>query len=202
MPTGDPRRGPECRGRDTAPPDRVVDCEDPRDPRAPASQLQRRRPDSPVPARDSPRTSVASSDTVQRHAIRDIADRAAGHSRPRSRLRQKPHGGRLRVALAFPNTYFVGMSNLGLPDGLPPLQRRWTTSCASGCSCRRSRSSPAARPAIAAPDAGVADARSPTSTCSPSRCRSSGTTRTSSRCCAWRACPLRAAERDAGIRSS
>src|SRR5262245_22244246 len=24
----------------------------------------------------------------------------------------KPHGGRLRVALAFPNTYFVGMSNL------------------------------------------------------------------------------------------
>ena len=27
---------------------------------------------------------------------------------------QKPHGGRLRVALAFPNTYFVGMSSLGL----------------------------------------------------------------------------------------
>src|SRR3989454_12259101 len=26
---------------------------------------------------------------------------------------KKPHGGRLRVALAFPNTYFVGMSNLG-----------------------------------------------------------------------------------------
>src|SRR4029453_18023690 len=25
----------------------------------------------------------------------------------------KPHGGRLRGALAFPNTYFVGMSNLG-----------------------------------------------------------------------------------------
>ena len=25
----------------------------------------------------------------------------------------KPHGGRLRVALAFPNTYFVGMSSLG-----------------------------------------------------------------------------------------
>jgi radical SAM superfamily enzyme YgiQ (UPF0313 family) len=25
----------------------------------------------------------------------------------------KPHGGRLRVALAFPNTYWVGMSNLG-----------------------------------------------------------------------------------------
>jgi radical SAM superfamily enzyme YgiQ (UPF0313 family) len=27
---------------------------------------------------------------------------------------RKPHGGRLRVALAFPNTYFVGMSNLGI----------------------------------------------------------------------------------------
>ncbi len=27
---------------------------------------------------------------------------------------QKPHGGRLRVALAFPNTYYVGMSSLGL----------------------------------------------------------------------------------------
>jgi radical SAM superfamily enzyme YgiQ (UPF0313 family) len=26
---------------------------------------------------------------------------------------KKPHGGRLRVALAFPNTYWVGMSNLG-----------------------------------------------------------------------------------------
>ncbi len=26
---------------------------------------------------------------------------------------RKPHGGRLRVALAFPNVYFVGMSNLG-----------------------------------------------------------------------------------------
>jgi radical SAM superfamily enzyme YgiQ (UPF0313 family) len=26
---------------------------------------------------------------------------------------QKPHGGHLRVALAFPNTYFVGMSSLG-----------------------------------------------------------------------------------------
>src|ERR1700688_445195 len=26
---------------------------------------------------------------------------------------RKPHGDRLRVALAFPNTYWVGMSNLG-----------------------------------------------------------------------------------------
>src|SRR5213075_707604 len=27
---------------------------------------------------------------------------------------RKPHGNRLRVALSFPNTYWVGMSNLGL----------------------------------------------------------------------------------------
>jgi radical SAM superfamily enzyme YgiQ (UPF0313 family) len=36
----------------------------------------------------------------------DILQREVGYVR-------KPHGGRLRVALAFPNTYFVGMSNLG-----------------------------------------------------------------------------------------
>jgi radical SAM superfamily enzyme YgiQ (UPF0313 family) len=38
---------------------------------------------------------------------RDTISREVGYVR-------KPHGGRLRVALAFPNTYFVGMSNLGL----------------------------------------------------------------------------------------
>src|SRR5438045_4385684 len=38
---------------------------------------------------------------------RDVLSREVGFIR-------KPHGGRLRVALAFPNSYFVGMSNLGL----------------------------------------------------------------------------------------
>jgi radical SAM superfamily enzyme YgiQ (UPF0313 family) len=38
---------------------------------------------------------------------RDVLAREVGFVR-------KPHGGRLRVALCFPNTYFVGMSNLGL----------------------------------------------------------------------------------------
>jgi radical SAM superfamily enzyme YgiQ (UPF0313 family) len=42
----------------------------------------------------------------QRERARDILSREVGYIR-------KPHGGRLRVALAFPNTYFVGMSNLG-----------------------------------------------------------------------------------------
>jgi radical SAM superfamily enzyme YgiQ (UPF0313 family) len=38
---------------------------------------------------------------------RDVLSREVGVVR-------KSHGGRLRVALSFPNTYFVGMSNLGL----------------------------------------------------------------------------------------
>src|SRR5258706_1943075 len=40
-------------------------------------------------------------------AARDVLSKEVGYIR-------KPHGGRLRVALCFPNTYFVGMSNLGL----------------------------------------------------------------------------------------
>jgi radical SAM superfamily enzyme YgiQ (UPF0313 family) len=43
---------------------------------------------------------------IDRGRPRDVLSREIGYIR-------KPHGGRLRVALAFPNTYFVGMSNLG-----------------------------------------------------------------------------------------
>jgi radical SAM superfamily enzyme YgiQ (UPF0313 family) len=42
----------------------------------------------------------------QRERARQILAKEVGYV-------SKPHGGRLRVALAFPNTYFVGMSNLG-----------------------------------------------------------------------------------------
>jgi radical SAM superfamily enzyme YgiQ (UPF0313 family) len=42
----------------------------------------------------------------QRDRARDVLSREVGYVR-------KPHGGRLRVALAFPNTYYVGMSSLG-----------------------------------------------------------------------------------------
>jgi radical SAM superfamily enzyme YgiQ (UPF0313 family) len=42
----------------------------------------------------------------QREIAREILSREVGYV-------TKPHGGKLRVALAFPNTYFVGMSNLG-----------------------------------------------------------------------------------------
>jgi radical SAM superfamily enzyme YgiQ (UPF0313 family) len=42
----------------------------------------------------------------QRQRAREILSKEVGYVR-------KPHGGRMRVALSFPNTYFVGMSNLG-----------------------------------------------------------------------------------------
>jgi radical SAM superfamily enzyme YgiQ (UPF0313 family) len=42
----------------------------------------------------------------QRMQAREILAREVGHVR-------KPHADRLRIALAFPNTYYVGMSNLG-----------------------------------------------------------------------------------------
>src|ERR1700749_2103470 len=42
----------------------------------------------------------------QRERAHELLSQEVGYVR-------KPHGGKLRVALAFPNTYFVGMSNLG-----------------------------------------------------------------------------------------
>jgi radical SAM superfamily enzyme YgiQ (UPF0313 family) len=42
----------------------------------------------------------------QRERALDLLSKEVGYVR-------KPHGGKLRIALAFPNTYFVGMSNLG-----------------------------------------------------------------------------------------
>jgi len=42
----------------------------------------------------------------QRERALEILSKEIGYVR-------KPHGGRLRIALAFPNTYWVGMSNLG-----------------------------------------------------------------------------------------
>ena len=42
----------------------------------------------------------------QRERAIDLLSKEVGYVR-------KPHGGKLRVALAFPNTYFVAMSNLG-----------------------------------------------------------------------------------------
>jgi radical SAM superfamily enzyme YgiQ (UPF0313 family) len=67
-----------------------------------------------VPAPVAPRRSFnrafrrdAGGPADARTAAREVLAREVGYQR-------KSHGGRLRVALAFPNTYFVGMSNLGL----------------------------------------------------------------------------------------
>ena len=57
------------------------------------------------PAR-SARSAGAAAQDLKAQA-RDTLTREVGFVR-------KSHGGRLRVALSFPNTYFVGMSNLGL----------------------------------------------------------------------------------------
>jgi len=43
---------------------------------------------------------------LQRERARETLAKETGYV-------QKPHGDRLRIALAFPNTYWVGMSNLG-----------------------------------------------------------------------------------------
>src|SRR5213594_4071950 len=61
----------------------------------------------------------------ERRGARDAADvlsREVGFIR-------KPHGGRLRVALAFPNTYFVGMSNLGFQTVYRLFNERDTVVC-------------------------------------------------------------------------
>jgi len=62
------------------------------------------RPSRPRPASRSAAKLVS---TDPRGQARERLAREVGFIR-------KTHGGRLRVALAFPNTYFVGMSNLGL----------------------------------------------------------------------------------------
>jgi radical SAM superfamily enzyme YgiQ (UPF0313 family) len=58
------------------------------------------------PARSARPFGASDGQDLRAHA-RETLTREVGFVR-------KPHGGRLRVALAFPNTYFVGMSNLGL----------------------------------------------------------------------------------------
>jgi radical SAM superfamily enzyme YgiQ (UPF0313 family) len=56
-----------------------------------------------TPERSARRTGSQS----QRDLARDTLSREVGYV-------LKPHTGKLRIALCFPNTYFVGMSNLGL----------------------------------------------------------------------------------------
>ena len=61
----------------------------------------------------SPRPPLAGVRLVQFMKIWEHRERARATLAREVGYVQKPHGGRLRVALAFPNTYFVGMSSLG-----------------------------------------------------------------------------------------
>ena len=70
----------------------------------------------------------------QRERALELLSKEVGYVR-------KPHGGKLRVALAFPNTYFVGMSNLGFQT-VYKLFNEEPTSSASAFFCRRRASSP------------------------------------------------------------
>jgi radical SAM superfamily enzyme YgiQ (UPF0313 family) len=76
----------------------------------PQSSSPHGAPDSRRGTRSSPSHGVNDARRVdrwsQRERARELLTKEVGFVR-------KPHGGRLRVALAFPNTYFVGMSNLG-----------------------------------------------------------------------------------------
>jgi hypothetical protein len=119
---------------------------------------------------------------AQQERDRDVLSREVGYIR-----KNRTEAGSAS-ALAFPNTYFVGMSNLGfqtvyrlfneLDDVVCervflPAEQELAAQLASGSRC--ARSSPTRRSA--------------TSTCSRSRSRSSGTTPTSCRCCGSPACP-------------
>jgi radical SAM superfamily enzyme YgiQ (UPF0313 family) len=74
----------------------------------PVFRLNRQRSMTNRPSRVPPaqRPRGRSRPPSQRAAALDTLSREVGYVR-------KPHGGKLRIALAFPNTYFVGMSNLG-----------------------------------------------------------------------------------------
>jgi radical SAM superfamily enzyme YgiQ (UPF0313 family) len=58
----------------------------------------------------------------QRERALETLDKETGYAR-------KPHGDRLRVALAFPNTYWVGMSNLGFQTVYRLFNQRDDTVC-------------------------------------------------------------------------
>ena len=68
----------------------------------PLAFCQRQRPE----AKGAVKYTGSVSQWQQREQAKALLAKEVGYVR-------KPHAGRLRVALAFPNTYFVGMSNLG-----------------------------------------------------------------------------------------
>jgi radical SAM superfamily enzyme YgiQ (UPF0313 family) len=67
-----------------------------------------------VPARSRSNTSDKFDKSAARHVSSDPRVLARETLAREVGFVRKPHGGKLRIALCFPNTYFVGMSNLGL----------------------------------------------------------------------------------------
>jgi radical SAM superfamily enzyme YgiQ (UPF0313 family) len=63
---------------------------------------------------DIKKTSRVTRRAAARPVAGDSIARARGVLSREAGFVRKPHGGRLRVALSFPNSYWVGMSNLGL----------------------------------------------------------------------------------------
>ena len=148
---------------------------DPRDARAPAARsrtsvarAQRRsRSAHGVSERSSPMKSWQ-----QRERARELLSKEVGYVR-------KPHGGRLRVALAFPNTYFVGMSNLGFQTVYKLFNAEDDIVCERVFLPPKTRAGRAAARPARRSSRSNRRRRSATSTSSRSRCRSSGTTPTS-----------------------
>ncbi len=108
----------------------------------------------------------------QREAARDVLSREVGFV-------QKPHAGRLRVALAFPNTYFVGMSNLGFQTMYRLFNEQPEIVCERVFLPPKQQLASLLESGTPPGDARIADGGRATSTSSRSPCRSSGTTPTS-----------------------
>ena len=89
---------------------------------------------------------------------------------------RKPHGDRLRVALAFPNTYWVGMSNLGFQTVYRLFNAEDDIVCERVFLPPKQELAELLGGEDAAADARVADAGRRVRRRSRSPCRSSGTT--------------------------
>ena len=98
---------------------------------------------------------------------------------------RKEWGGKLSVALVYPNAYRLGMSNLGVSDRVPAPERSPGCGGGAGVSARRSRVVPL--PSDGNPAHGPSNpcARSPNSISSPFPCRSNTTISTSSTSLNW-----------------
>ena len=187
-PRGTPRRSTARQVR--AAPDgmgrRDVHSEDPRDARAAVGSTAY----DPADARASPAPCAARG--LRRSASHEALAPARARAATSSRAKSATCASRTAAGCAsrsLPEHLLRRDVEPRLPDGLPALQRagrhrvRARVPAAEAGAARRS-----SRRGTPPRHARVADAGRATSTSSPSRCRSSGTTPTWSRCCGWPAC--------------